>query len=367
MEDLSGLKSPSELNRKYACILGRNLGSVVHELGLSQNHLKKVLEQRGYHVNQGNLSKYLSGKAVGPLGLMLELADIVQVSLDRLTAEDFDPKAEARLIRSRTAAPTQAADVLQIPLKGDTFVTNPCAPEFRGYLQTYYVYMFAPTTAERKLVSGRMTLCAEGSICKAELTVDDAPSANAARFVGQVVISKTLSIAYIFLSNTITGEIHVLSFRHFRSQPHHQNPLLNSRIALLLTNGIGEYNSPSVFRMILSRERILPEHLHLITPHLQLNSGKIIVSNHDLTQLSMVCDEYKEVAENMSGFGSAMTYYWSEDFVQAFAKMTLQEKAVPAFISKVRSVSNTTTHNKASRQADQMLRDLLLVLGYYQN
>ncbi len=369
MEDTLDLKSPNTLSKKYAYLIGKNLGSVIHELNISQNYLKNIMEQRGYHVNQGNLSKYLSGKTAGPLGLLLELADIVQVSLDRLVADDFDGKSEAALIRNRAANSAKAVSVLQIPLHGEAFLTNPGAPEFRGYLQTYYVYMFSPVTAERKVISGRMTLSAEGSICKAELTFDDSSSGDAStsRYVGQAVISKTLSMAYVFLSNTITGEIHVLSFRHFHFRPRRHKQLLNSRIAVLLTNGIGEYNSPSVFRMILSRHQILPEHLPLVAPHLNLNGSEITVSNHALTQLSMVSDQYKIVAEHMSMFSAVMTYYWSEDLVRSIAKTTLSEDQVPMFISKVREISNKFTHNKASRQADQILRDLLLSLGYYQD
>lgn len=363
------LESPSALNRKYACLIGKNLGAVIHELDISQNHLKSIMEERGYNVNQGNLSKYLSGKTAGPLGLLLELADIVKVSVDRLIAADFNARAEAALIRSRADNPAQTACSLHIPLHGDTFVTDPKAPEFRGYLQNYHVYMISPITAERKLISGRMTLSAEGSICKAELTFDDSPTADVSitKFTGQVIISKVLSMAYVFLSNTVTGEIHVLSFRHFQFRPRRQKQLLNSRIAVLLTNGIGEYHSPSVFRMILSRDRILPEHLPLLTPHLYLNGSEIAVSNHALTQLSMVSDEYRTIADHMCKFGGAMTYYWSEDFVQSFAKMALSEEEVPTFISKVREVSNKCSHNKASRRADQMLRELLISLGYYQN
>lgn len=369
MDGKKALEFPSTLNRKYACLIGKNLGAVIHELDISQNQLKSIMEDRGYNVNQGNLSKYLSGNTAGPLGLLLELADIVHVSVDRLLAADFDARSEADLIRGRAANPTRTACSLHIPLHGDTFVTDPKAPEFRGYLQNYHVYMISPITAERKLISGRMSLSAEGSICKAELTFDDSPTADASTtiFAGQAVISKVLSMAYVFLSNTVTGEIHVLSFRHFQFRPRSQKQLLNSRIAVLLTNGIGEYHSPSVFRMILSRDRILPEHLPLITPHLYLNGSEITVSNHAMTQLSMVSDEYKSIAESMSKFGASKTYYWSEDFVQSFAKMVLEKNEVPMFISKVREVSDKCSHNKASRRADQMLRDLLISLGYYQN
>lgn len=370
MNDTPDLQSPNALTKKYALRIGKNLGSVIHELGISQNHLKTVLEERGYIVNQGNLSKYFSGKTAGPLGLLLELADIAHISLDRLVAPDFDPRAEAHAIRSKAAGSPQAHSLLHIPLQGGNFVTDPRAPEFRGYLQTYYFYMFSPVTAERKLISGRLILSAEDSICKAELTIEDPPVADpaSASFVGQVVISKSLSMTYIFLSSTVTGEIHVLSLRSFQYSPRRGKLFLNSRIAVMLTNGIGDYNSPSAFRMIISREKILPEHIPLIKSHLYLNGGEIAISNHALTQLSMESDQYKSLTEHMSKFGEVTTYYWSEDLLQYITKAALsEEEEVHTFIAKVRGAANRCTQNKASRQADQMLRDLLLSLGYYKN
>ena len=368
MEDTKDLKSPSTLSKQYASLIGLNLGAVVHELDISQMDLVKSMEERGYNVNQGNLSRYFSGKAVGPLGLLLELAGIVHASLDHLVSEDFDAKNEAKLIRSRRSGSAHSLKTLQIPLRGDSFVTDPNAFEFRGYQQTYHVYMFSPISyEERNLISGRMTLFPEGPIFKAELVFDDttAPDATPVKFTGQVVISKPLSMAYVFLSNADAGEIRVLSFRHFKYNAR-QKRFLNSRVALMLTNGIGEYNSPSVFRMILSREKIIEDHLPLIMPHLYLNGGSITVPAHSLAQLSMVSEQYKTVADSMSKFGFNDTYYWNEDLVQAIAHTHLREEEVPVFISKTREFSNKIIQNKASRKADQVLRDLLLSLGYYQ-
>lgn len=368
MENIKDLKAPSTLSKHYASLIGMNLGAVIHELNISQTDLVKAMEERGYHVNQGNLSRYFSGKAVGPLGLLLELVGIVHASLDHLVSEDFDAKKEATLIRTKRSGTAHSLKTLQIPLGGDAFVTDPNAPEFRGYQQTYHVYMFSPISSEeRNLVSGRMTLFPEGAVFKSELVFDDAasPDATPVKFTGQVIISKPLSMAYVFLSNADTGEIHVLSFRHFKYNAR-QKRFLNSRVALMLTNGIGEYNSPSVYRMILSREKIIQEHHPLIMPHLYLNGGAITVPAHSLAQLSMVSEQYKMVADSMCKFGFNDTYYWNEDLVHAIAHTHLREEEVPVFISKTRAFSNKIIQNKASRKADQVLRDLLLSLGYYQ-
>lgn len=369
MENTKDLKEPRTLNKQYARLIGLNLGAVVHELDISQTDLVSAMKQRGYHVNQGNLSKYFSGSDVGPLGLLLELADIVQASLDHLVSKDFDAKNEAQLIRSSHDSSAHSLQTLQIPLRSEAFVTDPHAPEFRGYEQTYYVYMFSPiSSVKEKLISGRMMLFPEGSIFKAELMFDDTAAADtpAVKFTGQVVISKPLSMAYVFLSNADTGEIHVLSFRHFKYDAR-QKHFLNSRVALMLTNGIGEYNSPSVFRMILSREEIIPEHQPLIMPHLYLNSGAITIPSHFLSQLSTASESYRMVTDSMSNFGLVDTYYWSEHLVESIAQHTgLPKEEVPVFISKTRELSNKIIHNKASRKADQMLRDLLLSQGYYQ-
>jgi len=228
--------------------------------------------------------------------------------------------------------------------------------------------MLSPVSSDRNVVSGRLILEPDGNICKATLSFDpnQQTEVSTSAYVGQAIISKSLSLIHILLANSNTGEFHTISFRHFLFRSHHQNQQhLHCRIAVMLTNGSGEFNSPTVCRMILSCDEIRPEHIALLAPHLHLNSGDISIHNQSLTRLSMTSDRYRELIDCLTRFGAVKTYCWSEEFVLGFGKLYLTEQELPAFLSEIRDVSIKSRFNKASRRADHVVRELLVSLGYF--
>lgn len=362
MEVQAPLALPKELTKKYEDAMWRNLEALRRANKMSQNQLKEELERRGIQVLQGNLSQYLSGKKPIPLALIVHLCDIFNVSLAELVDEDFSVEK-----RTVTQMPQIYSDDLMnlIPSPGDSFITNPDSPEFHGYLQTYYFYMLPTRSYNDGILTGTMELRSCGNVCEACMDLDTGKTADGKplhkHYRGRVIIAKAIDAVYILLTSPVEGDLSVISFGHF----HQTHQSLDCRIAAVLTNESGEFHSPTMHRMFLSRTPIQPEHLPLVLPHLQLNNSSVTIRCDKLEGLRQNWPEYAPLLDALTMFPPSDTYYWSEDIVLGFAKQLLPKEQIPAFLARIREISVNRTFNKASRRANYLAQNLLLSLGYY--
>lgn len=365
MEVLNHLTLPKELTSKYQDAIRKNLSSLMRSTGINQTRLVAELEQRGILYNQGNLSQFLSGKKSIQLGVIVHLCDIYQVSLSELVDENFAASREASGDNGYVQKLYSDDLILHLPYLGEAFVTDPCCPEFQGYLQTYHFYMQPTRSYEKKLLTGTLRLEACGSVCEAYLDLNTNKIAEGKplhkHYRGRVIISKAIDAVYVLLTSPIEGELSVISFRHFHL-PHQP---LDCRIAAVLTNESGEFHSPTMHRMFLSRTPIAPEHLPLLVPHLQLNSSNITIPRDWLERFRRNSEEYAELLDALTMFRPSETFYWSEDYVIGVARHFLTKDQIPVFLSRIREISLHDSSNKASRRADMLARDLLMSLNYF--
>lgn len=362
METQASPALPKELNQKYEDAIRRNLDALMRSAGLSQTQLVAELESRGLSVGQGNLSQYLSGKKHIPLSLIVHLCDHFHMSLAELVDENFGGAKQAGAHMPQL----YSEDLLnQAPSLGDSFVTNPALPEFQGYLQTYHFYMQPTMSYETKMLTGTLTLEACGSVCEASLDLNTGKIAEGKPlhkyYRGRVIISKATDAVYILLASPVEGDISVISFRHFHL-PHQP---LDCRIAAVLTNESGEFHSPTMHRMFLSRTPVKPEHLPLLLPHLQLNGSAVTIPKENLERLHRNEPEYAELLNALTMIPASQTYYWTEDYVVGVARHFLSKEQIPLFLARIREITLHATSNKASRRANTLVRNLMLSLGYF--
>ena len=216
-------------------------------------------------------------------------------------------------------------------------------------------------------MTGTLTLEACGSVCEARLELNTGKIANGApvkkHYRGRVVISTAIDAVYILLSSAVEGDLSIISFRHFHL-PHRP---LDCRIAAVLTNEPGEFHSPTMYRMFLSRMPLKPEHLPLILPHLKLNTGSIEIQKANFERLMRNEPEYANLMNTLTMIPAAETYHWTEDYVLGVATHFLRKEDIPLFLTRIREISTNSNFNKASRRANSHARKLLLSLGYYQD
>lgn len=360
MEVQAPLALPKELTKKYEDAMWRNLEALRRANKMSQNQLKEELERRGLQVRQGNLSQYLSGNKPIPLALIVHLCDIFKVSLAELVSEDFSVEK-----RTVTQMPQIYSDDLLnlVPSLGDSFITDPGSPEFHGYLQTYHFYMLPTRSYKTGVLTGTLTLRACGNVCEAHMDLDTGKPL-CKHYSGPVIIAKAIDAVYILLTSPVEGDLSVISFGHY----HMSHQSLDCRIAAVLTNESGEFHSPTMHRMLLSRTPIQPEHLPVVLPHLQFNNSSVTVPKDNLDRLLRNEPEYAQLLGALTMMiPPSETYYWSEDYVMGIAKHFLSKEQIPLFLARIREIANHCSFNKASRRANYLIQNLLKSMGYFED
>lgn len=327
--------------------------------GLTQSSLASMLQ-----INQATLSRFLQKGSTTPLPLnaITKLCEEFELNLPELVSADFTYRtlAERRQDEKDTGP--------QFPLSpkdlGDSLIVNPDAPAFNQYLRTYHCYFLPTRSGEDGLIFGRLTLEAKKGICHAkfDLYINAAPAENVPadkEYSGFAMVSTSCHTMYVILYSAKIGELSVLNFRHFNLnlQP------LDCRIAEVLTNSAGESHVPTVHRMIMSSEPILPEHLDAIKPHLLLNSDTIIISKENLEQLPF---PHEGLKEHLPRLVKADTYYtFREKYILSNAEQVLPPVQAQQLLADFRRYSICERTNKVSADADDNLHQYLTEQGYF--
>ena len=361
------LITPKEANDEYTKNIASNLRKLMERADYSQNSLSSQLNTMGLQVNQGTISKYLSGKSQIPLSIIVKLCEIFDISFSDLIKKDFSyDNSDYSKTPQLSTEVYKASPRLAIPELGTKFITNPKDEDFKGYLQKYYCYFFPTLSKENQLLKGIIELNEQGTCCEATLTLNTNKTRHGKtvykHYTGYAIISKAVESFYIILSSAKEGEICVINMRHFFIR--HQS--LDCRMAEVITNGAGERHFPTVHRMLLSRSPIKDEHLPYLTPHLHLNSSNIFIKKEDLEILENKSVHHKDLIEHLlHRVVPIPTYEFKEDYVISNAGQFLTKDETRIFLSEIRNKAQKTRYNKVSNKLDETVRDLLLSLGYY--
>ena len=375
MEELTLPAAPSDLNAKYEEAIRKKLDALMRTRQYSQIQFCEMLKERGLALEQGNLSSMLKGRKRIPLSLIVHICDIFHISLAELVDENF---GGARQVGGRNPmAQVYSDDLLQlVPDLGSKFVVDPSDPLFYGYLQTYYVYLYSSQSDDSSIRTGTLRLQPRDGVCEAILEINTNKLRNGKPYVtvyqGRCIISTTMRAVIILLTDRERGELTFMNFRYFEL---FQNPL-DCRIACSLINSAGAEHPPTIQSMFLSRTEIAKEHLPLLEPHLYLNRGIIRISQEELEHLQRTEPDYHSLIDELIQTNHSSTiFYLDEDDVLSTARRCLslgisptrnsEDPAVNLFFSRLRALSDHDSLNKASRQADHLVRWFLRSLGYF--
>ena len=361
------LKTPQMVSKDYTEIIARNLKKLTTTTEYNQNKLAAELQNQGLAINQGTISKYISGKLEIQFSVIVKLCEIFKISISDLVNKDFEYNNPSIITNdSELEKVNTNISTLVIPNIGDKFFTNPQHEYFEAYLQKYYCYFFPTLSREKKILTGELELSAEASYCKSTLSLNTNKTKHGKPiykyYTGCAIISKAVESCYIILSSAKEGELCLLNLRHFFIR--HEN--LNCRMAEVITNSAGERHFPTVHRMLLSRSPIKEEHLLHILPHLHLNSNDIHIKKEELEKLKLESQTYNDLIEHLlHKVNPDEIYNLKEDYITSNAKQFLSKDETRLFLSTIRDNSYKTRYNKVSNKLDETIHELLLSLGYY--
>lgn len=370
-------RTPSELSRSYNERIIQNLRKIMTARLLSQNALVELLGKHGLDINQGTISKYLTGTVEIQLSVIVKLCEIFDLSITDLVREDFllaeqeiSTDEEAVLETFEYADPRDA--VLYIPKLGNKFISDSGDLDFRGWIQPYKIYFYPTLSNDPNVLKGELFLSNSDltGVCEARLTLntnrtrkDGTPIIK--EYTGCAIISTSVHAMYIILSSEEEGELCMLNMRHFFIR--HQ--WLDCRMASVLTNSAGEGHVPTVHRALISREEIRDEDLALLLPQLHLNCSDILIREADLEQLRQQDERYDQLISHLTNLPKPEpVYFFKEDYVRSNALQFLRDKKETLlFLSAVRKLAYKNRYNKVSNKVDEYVHSLLCSLGYYGN
>ena len=360
--------SPSDMNAKYENAIRVKLDALMRANHYSQIQFNDMLRERGLDLGQGNLSSILKGRRRIPLSLIVHICDIFKLSLAELVDENFGGAKQVSGVYSD--------DLMQLtPYLGDNFVIDPHDPHFSGYLQTYHVYLFPSQGDDLRVRTGKLHLRAKNHVCEAVLEINTNKTRLGQpyikRYEGRCFISTTMRSVFILLADREKGEFSVLNFRYHSLSTYP----LDCRIACALLNATGVEHPPTMQRMFLSRTEIAAEHIPLLQTHLYLNNSITPIRKEQLESLADA-DGYRRVIDELFRTNQPQcVYYLDEDDVLSAARRCLgadghplrhpEDPQVTRFLADLRTISEHSRFNKASRQADHLSRRLLRSLGYF--
>lgn len=353
--------TPKILSDIYRENIRKNLNFIVSK-GLSQNKIAKSLKDKGLDINQGTISKYLSGQMQIPLSFIVKFCEIYNISIVNLASNTYtDINSNSENNEAKKTITTAVTTNL-----GENFILSPHNEAFRGYIQPYFCYFFPTLSNEEKILTGELELFSDDNFCKATLKLrtnkvhENKPVYK--YYNGYAILSKAVNSCYILLSSDEEGELNFINFRYFRLRHH----LLDCRMAEVLTTGAGERHFPTIHRMLLSRLPIKEKTLQHLYPHLYLNNSKITIEERALKELKNLSEPYKAIIDHLLlNISPIPTYHLRENFVLSTAEQFLPKKETHLFVSTMREKSYKIRYNKVSNKLDEIVHNLLISEGYY--
>lgn len=372
----------TKLRKKYDenlfKILKEKLGESYHMQAEANKFLKNNFQ---VGVNSGDMSMYFRNTNSPPPVILLAISHLPGISISELMEEAMRRtkadlgSTEKTVVQEETENKPAHEDVMTITTAAsDKLITDPSDSGFQGYLGSYYAY-FTPTFSDGKgVLQGELTLTPAGGSVRAHfelITTQPDGDGDFARkkYDGTFIYSNAVSCCYCILSSKEISEMCFLMFKHFKIN--HQQ--LECAVAVAMTASAGgSERSPTIHRMLLSREAIREEDLKELIPLLRLNSSELVISEEAWEDLAGRSETYAEVMAHIlsSCKQKAKPYYQlRETMVRELAHNTgkmSEEETVP-LVAALRARAVDPRYNKVSQKADAIMRDFLIGKGYYKH
>lgn len=369
----------AELNERIA----KNLKWLLSDRDIKIAALCRALDEEGQvSMDRSILSKFLNSPERYEIKLpfLVACADYLKVSVDALVSKDIREYDNRGTDEDNFEMILDLPDVMKrkkenanpTPDLNSRFISDPDSYYFEKYYQTYYCYYYSTVSDENKgddpIITGEMKMYPSGEECRVELLIDtksynEEGKVNYKKYIGSAAISPTTLAVHCSLRDEKIAEYCDVIFRYSQVNFNKQD----CRMALILsTSSTPDKRYPVVHRMFMSREKIKPDDLHLIVPHLCLNYSKIIISEKELMSLQELSIVHEKVVEELMEEDPELVYMFKERTVKDVAEKYFDEKEGYIFLSEFRNFSLAYRYNKISSGVDNTVRNILHSAGYYQ-
>lgn len=330
-------------------VLAQNLTKIIHKKKLSQSTLVSLCKEKGFKISQGTISNAMRGRGNVTLDTIWALSEVLETDISTLlnTSTTEDSSFFSRMIPH-----------------GDFFITSPDDPSFHGYLGDYSLLFYKTTGKDDDLLCGTLTLTksVDQRKCEANFTLPTGDFKTTAgvtmpiekKFHGELVISKSMHSAYVFLCSENIGEVSLLVFHHW----YILNNDLRCAMASAITTSSGSNRRPTIHRACIIRGNVDSKIYPYLKGQLLLNTAEILLSQNELDKIletPEIPDTFKTLVKQ--SINNEKYYIIKENSLidpQAFSEFENTK-----WISYMRANSSAPKYNKISKRTDDALFSLL--------
>lgn len=366
-----------ELRNNYSLHLANAIFQAMQEKGITYGVIiQNIQKEYGEKLNSGTIAGYKAGRVQIPLIFIWEVCKLLEISAEDLfrkaeegTKKDIPHMCEQCYESTMTA--TEPRVSLTLPTS-PSIITDPSNSVFKGYWGNYSIY-FTPTfSSGMGFLKGRMNIFKGTTDVRVKIDLIKHITSGGSQLVektyeGVLFYSTAVKCCYCVLTSSAIGEMCFFMFRHF----YLNNRNLDCRLAEVLTASAGgEDKTPTVHRMLISREEISDDDISSLLPLLDLNHSQIMISHQALQEIASKNPDYDTIIHcilNLPGIQSDAYYQIRENTIRsAIDGLNKSERAAifPLIVS-MREQAVSSRYNKISKKADEMVRMLLLQKGYF--
>lgn len=314
------------------------------------------------NIGQSTLSKLLTGET------KITLQHIYKIS----TALDIDPCiilsfSEEKISETKNKDNFSSGIFKDDFFNTELFITNPEHAAFNGYIDTeLHLYVYPTISSETGLLHGILSLkkSEDKKHCNAVFTLftgkttqNGTPSKKI--YNGELMISMTMSVCYIFLVNEKIGEMCFLSFKHL----YLFNQELVCRVATISSTSSGGNKLPIMQRALISKYELNisnenSDDLEFIMGQLRLNNSEIIISKKKYEKHRKMLAEKKAYDNDLIDFfAECEEYSTTEAYIiideNKIRSIDTDPKIKSHGISVLRNISIAPKYNKIGSKSDE--------------
>lgn len=341
---------------EYIQLVGSRLSKAMKEMGLNQNQLLGMCNEKGYLMTQSTLSKMLSGSNSQML-LIVQVCDVLGLELSEVLSLDSTQEVHWK---KQTEQPGQGSSQI---------ITDARDSVFRGYKGKYHVYFYT-TKNEEYIHHGFFSLdedpfthqCVTDFWFKTGERNSNGEEIEK-HYTGTASCSSSMRTIYCEVKSEEIGEISYILF-HYDFLAYQD---LECRLALSITVSSGVKRLPTMLKLLLTRRELSQEELDYLCGQLKLNHSEILISENayrGFLQDPLLPQNFfnyfgsqETGAEGFTSSVAKVTYYSFNESMISDSFLPLQDKL--KIICLLRKYSSAQRCNKISAKSEEIIYKFL--------
>lgn len=331
--------------------IASNISYIMATRGVTQKTIERKCKGAGLKVSQSTISNARNGKGNITLTTLLAIAYALDVNVVELLDKPFN--------NDNTDTGKDISDNQEY--KQESLISNPDSSFTKKYLGKFHILFYRTSSQGEQLVRGTLQINRDPEHNKlraflilqtGEIDIDTKRPQEKV-YEGDFYVSYPMKSIYIYLVNHSIGEACMLIGQHLYTT----NALVETTMAVAVTNASGINRRPTVHRVCMSREPATGEALEYIKGQLLMNTSEIFITQD---QINTFCERedipisFKKALKSANG--KKLCNCISEE---SLYDSSLSDVEKYKLLSLLRTYSEAPKYNKISSFTDEAVYSIM--------